>query len=203
MPLLLLLTTTTTPSPLMAPLPLLTPAPPLMPMLPHRPTAPLPPRLPLPPLLPLLARPPLPGLYPRPQLLSALASFISRGGDAKPYKEEEEEESLSALANKFGELPAKATAIGGPLGTMAGTVVPMVMGGGTPGGSDIHIGQMLATAPDRPSSTPNMEYAPMMKLAMPLLLGGGGSDQLNAAVTQAFASSEAAKTLGLTELFGA
>ena len=85
----------------------------------------------MPPLLPLLARPPLPGLYPRPQLLSALASFISRGGDAKPYKEEEEEESLSALANKFGELPAKATAIGGPLGTMAGTVVPMVMGGGT------------------------------------------------------------------------
>ena len=171
-----------------APLPTLAPLPLLMPALPAHAAGPRP----LPP------QPPLLPLQPRPQMLSALASMVFSSGAPerqKPRTSEAEESAVDLASRQFHDLSAKASAIGGPFGTMlTGSVVPMASGGGTPGGSDIRIGEMLAAAPDRPSAMPS--YAPMMRLATPYLFDSQATAHISSALAQALGSSDAAKSLG-------
>ena len=169
-----------------APLPTLAPLPLLMPALPAHAAGPRP----LPP------QPPVLPLQPRPQMLSALASMVfSSGAPQKPRTSEAEESAVDLASRQFHDLSAKASAIGGPFGTMlTGSVVPMASGGGTPGGSDIRIGEMLAAAPDRPSAMPS--YAPMMRLATPYLFDSQATAHISSALAQALGSSDAAKSLG-------
>lgn len=131
--------------------------------------------------LPLLApRPPLPALpslpAARPDFMSAVRALFS-DEDVKPYKsfDEGDEAMGTTMERSFADLGTRATQIGGPLGTMAGTFVPMFSGGGTPGGSDIRIGEMLAAAPDKPGP-PGSQYLPYARIGLPYLMGGGAGN---------------------------
>lgn len=156
----------------------------------------------LPPLLP--PRPPLPALPSlpafHPDFMSAVRALFS-DEDVKPYRSfDEGDEALgTTMERSFADLGARATQIGGPLGTMAGTFVPMASGGGTPGGTDIRIGEMLAAAPDKPGP-PGSQWLPYARVGLPYLMGGGaGSGALGAGFAEAM-NSGAGRTL--TKLVG-